>query len=192
MLNRTLHITLPTVPAHSKHLLNTSLSCYESDLVTLPLKLAMALHCLQDRVYFPKWSYVSESLTLSSSSWIWAELNILTSRDWPTSCWGGLASSPGFWNCSELGMQRWGLLCTGGEGVAFPGGGSPNPPLTPASSCGRPSSPAYGCLPDALCSGHPWGPWSPTSGTPPDSFHILKGALLCPHLGATSPSPQGA
>lgn len=133
---------------------------------------------------------MSESLTLSFPSWIWAELNVLTTRDWPTSRWGSLASSPRFWNCSELGMHTWRLSCKGcrGEGAAFPWG--PQQSLTPPSSCEGSSSPTSGCLPGALCLGHTWVVTVARSRTPPNSLRVLRAALLCPLLGASSPSPR--
>lgn len=102
-LNKTLQVTCSAVPAQSKHLLNTSLSYYPSDLVTLPLNLPWL-----PVAFGPAFAFLSGpiGLTLGFLSWVLAKLNILTTRDWPASCWGGLASSPRFWNCSELGMHR--------------------------------------------------------------------------------------
>lgn len=59
-LNKTLQVTCSAVSAQSKHLLNTRLSYYPSDLVTLPLKPTMAPRCLQASVCVPQWAHMPD------------------------------------------------------------------------------------------------------------------------------------
>lgn len=143
-LIKTLQGTCSAMPAQSQCLLNARLSYYQFTLVTHPLKPSIAPHCLQDRLHTPQCSYMSKSLTLSSPSWVWAELNILTM---PGKAWPFL---PGF----RIALSWEAQMNTAMKKMKHFLGG-PNPLSTPAFSCERSTKSTSGCLPDSLCLGHP-------------------------------------